>query len=282
MPPLLRDGIYLEDHRPVRSQFRVGRRDPVRPVIVVHTAESGTTRAGADPRAEAVAGFIRNRTDAGSYHLIGDADSIIRLVRFENECYGDRTGSNRWAIHISLAMNAADWSSLPAARRAELVETAAEMARIAAGWLELVAGVGRPEPRLLSKAESDRADASGFISHARRDPGRREDPGPGFPWNDFFRSYSNGGSTVPVSIDPSDPAQPRMSWEELQQRLADAGFYTGAIDGDPWKQTRAAVIAALGPRPVPPIDPDLLAGAEAATDLRRSLERLLGLPGPTS
>ena len=192
----VRDGIYLEDNPPNRSQFRVGRREPVKPVIVVHTAESGTDLSGPDPKAEAVANFIRTRTTAGSYHLIGDADSIIQLIRFDNEAFQDRTGSNRWAIGISLAMNAADWPDLPSARRDQLVSTAGQMAAIAAEWLE-ARGLGPPQPRLLTKTESDRAGASGFISHARRDPTRRTDPGAGFPWTAFFQKYqqflSDGG-----------------------------------------------------------------------------------------
>lgn len=184
----VRDGIYLEDHPPVRSQFRVGRRDPVKPVVVVHTAESGTDRIGADPGAENVARFISIRANAGSYHLIGDADSIIQLVRFDNEAFHDRTGSNRWSVGISLAMDAADWPSLGATRRAQLVTTAGQMAAIAATWMRSL-GLQPPEPRLLTRVESDRFDASGFISHARRDPTRRTDPGAGFPWTDFFRSY---------------------------------------------------------------------------------------------
>ncbi len=192
----VRDGIYLEDNPPARSQFRVGRRDPVKSVIVVHTAESGTDRSGADAKAEGVASFIQRRSDAGSYHLLGDADSIIQLIRFDNEAFHDRTGSNRWAIGISLAMNAADWPSLTSSRRNEFVVTAGQMAAIAAVWLR-DRGLDLPQPRLLTKAESDRLDASGFISHARRDPSRRTDPGPAFPWSSFFAAYqealSNGG-----------------------------------------------------------------------------------------
>lgn len=192
----VRDGIYLEDNPPARSQFRVGRRDPVKSVIVVHTAESGTDRAGADTKAEGVASFIQRRADAGSYHLIGDSDSIIQLIRFDNEAFHDRTGSNRWSIGISLAMNAADWSGLTASRRDELVTTAGQMAAIAARWMR-DRNLALPEPRLLTRTESDRAGASGFISHARRDPGRRTDPGAAFPWTDFFQKYqqalSDGG-----------------------------------------------------------------------------------------
>lgn len=196
----VRSGVYLEDNPPRRSQFRVGRRQPVRSVIVVHTAESGTDRVGADPRAENVSRFIRDRTDAGSYHLVGDADSIVQLVRFENEAFQDGTGSNPWAIGISLAMNAGDWPGLDVARRTQFADTAAQMAAIAARWLG-DRGLDIPEARQLTKTESDRLDASGFISHARRDPARRTDPGAGFPWTQFFQLYqqylSNG------SLDPS-------------------------------------------------------------------------------
>lgn len=186
----VREGIYLEDNPPARSQFRVGRRSPVKPVIVVHTAESGTDRSGADPKAENVADFIRDRSSAGSYHLLGDADSIIQLVRFENEAFQDGTGSNRWAVGISLAMNATDWPSLTSARRTELTDTAAQMAFIAAQWFQS-RGLAFPEARLLTKVESDGSSASGFISHARRDPTRRSDPGAAFPWFDFFRRYQD-------------------------------------------------------------------------------------------
>ena len=190
------DGIFLEDNPPARSQFRVGRRAPVKPVIVVHTAESGTDTSGPDPKAENVSRFIASRSTAGSYHLVGDADSIIQLVRFENEAFQDATGSNRWAVGISLAMNAADWSQLESARRDEFVTTAAQMAYLAAKWMKDV-GLPFPESRLLTKIESDRANANGFISHARRDPARRTDPGRDFPWTDFFRRYqqilSDGG-----------------------------------------------------------------------------------------
>ena len=192
----VRDGIHLDAHPPARSQFRVARRDPVKSVIVVHTAESGTDRSGPDPKAEGVASFIRGRSTAGSYHLIGDRDSIIQLIRFDNEAFHDRTGSNRWSIGISLAMDAADWPGLPSGPRAELVKTAGQMAAIAARWMR-ERNLAFPEPRLLTKAQSDEPDASGFISHARRDPTRRSDPGPGFPWTEFFQSYqqalSDGG-----------------------------------------------------------------------------------------
>lgn len=225
---IVRSGIFLEQNRPARSQFRVGRRDPVKPVIVVHTAESGTDRAGADTKAEGVANFIRNRTGPGSYHLIGDADSIIQMIRFENEAFHDGTGSNRWAISISLAMNAADWPTLTSTRRRELTETAAQMAVIAAQWLDS-RGLAMPAPRRLTKTQSDRSDASGFISHARRDPTRRTDPGVGFPWTEFFRVYQQL-----LSDDGLEPPRDSLI-RELQ------GLVGTAADGVVGPQTIAAL-----------------------------------------
>ncbi len=241
----VRPGVFLEQNPPARSQWREGRRDPVKSVIEVHTAQSGTDRQGPDEKAEAVAGFISRRSSAGSYHLVGDADSIIQLVRFENEAFHDRTGSNRWSIAISLAMNAADWPTLTPTRRAELVDTAGQMAAIAAEWL-IEQGLSVPAARLLTKAESDRPDASGFISHARRDPARRSDPGDHFPWDDFFAAYqrhlngtSAGQKGTPVSDDLT-----KLSLSELTERLQRLALAHGAdlgrwgADGD-WGPTTA-------------------------------------------
>lgn len=235
-------GIYLEENRPARSQFRAKRRSPIRSVIVVHTAESGTDFVGVDQKAENVARFIRDRKDPGSYHLIGDADSIIQLVRFDAEAYQDGTGSNRWAIGISLAVNAADWPKMTAARRLQFVDTAAQMAAIAARWLQSQ-GLPAPHAVQLSRADSDRPDACGFISHGRRDPTRRSDPGPGFPWDRFFeryRAYLNqtGGLTVAdltaLETQTMDLQRLLISWGV---DLGESGPNDDGVDGDPGEVT---------------------------------------------
>lgn len=181
-------GIFLEDNPPKQTQFR-SRRASNKPVIVVHTAEAGSKAGPPDKRAENVAEFVRTRGNYGSYHLIGDTDSIIQLVKFENAAYHDGTGSNDWSIGISLGMNAADWPSLDSATRNQLVRVAAQMAAKAANWMVSTKGLQAPVPVLLTKAQSDTANASGFISHARRDPARRSDPGADFPWEQFFEEY---------------------------------------------------------------------------------------------
>ncbi len=187
----IRPGIYLEDNPPARrkGQFRKGRRGPLKPVVVVHTAQSGTDTAGVDTRAESVARFIQRRQDAGSYHILGDRDSIIRMVRIDNEAYGDGTGSNRWAIHIGLAMNAEDWGVISDLIADEFIESAATMALLAAEACH-DRGLPIPAARLLTKAESGQADACGFIGHGHRDPSRRSDPGVDFPWDRVFGRYA--------------------------------------------------------------------------------------------
>ena len=249
----IRPGIYLEENPPARrkGQFRLGRRDPLKPVVVVHTAQSGTDTRGADTKAEAVAGFIQRRQDAGSYHILGDRDSIIRLVRIANEAYGDGTGSNRWAIHISLAMDAGDWDklALDSVPWVEYVESAATMALLAAMACH-DRGLRIPAARLLTKAESDRADACGFISHGRRDPARRSDPGAGFPWGRFFARYAalcvaeglpdpsttNNGETVVRDFNPSVTRFIQQQWNETHPKETPL-----VVDGDWGPATDAAV-----------------------------------------
>ncbi len=231
----VRPGFYLEDHPPkrARGQFRVGRRAKVKPVIVVHTAESGTDLEGPDLKAENVARFIRTRSNAGSYHLIGDADSIIQLVDFGNEAYGDGTGSNPWAIHISLAMNAADWPTLTPARRDEFIDSAARMAMIAGDWL-ITQGLERPAAQWLTKAESDMTNATGFISHARRDPTRRSDPGKHFPWPEFLIRYKQLMDAVTHN---------ETDIRAAQTMLTDLGYDPGPVDGIIGPRTTSAAIA---------------------------------------
>lgn len=259
MTATVRPGIYLEDHPPARRQYLVGRRRPgIRPVIVVHTAESGTDQTGPDPKAEGVADYIRTRSTAGSYHLIGDVDSIIQLIRFENEAAHDGTGSNRWAISISLAMNAADWPVLPEPRRLALLDTAGLMAAIGARWF-IDQGHEPPRSVLLSKSESDRADANGFISHARRDPTRRSDPGRDFPWHLFFDRYQHHlGRTTDM---PDRTEQIKTA----QRAIAEAGYATAWFDdSDPTRRVEPGYAIEVDDYADGDFGPTTLADLEAA------------------
>lgn len=202
--PQRRQGIYLEQNPPNRPQFRVGRRDPgIRPVITVHTTESRLAPAAN------VAKFIANRDTPGSYHLVGDPAQIIQLVRFENEAFHDGTGSNRWSIGIALAMDANEWETLPkdSPRRRGLINVAAHMALDAAQWLTRQ-GLQPPAPIHLEKRASELTTATGFISHARRDPTRRSDPGEHFPWTEFLDTYADLLSLEAPTLPPPQLRKP--------------------------------------------------------------------------
>lgn len=180
---------YLDDHpNPNLAQQRA-RRDRPSGLIVVHTAESALDVIGDDAGAEGVARFISTRSDYGSYHRVADSDSVVDVARFEMTVYGDATGSNDFAIHLSFACHASDWPGMSAERRDAFLRNGAAAAREAAAWLERVHGITVPAER-VTRAESDQR-RPGFISHAERDPARRTDPGPAFPWDRFLTLYSN-------------------------------------------------------------------------------------------
>jgi hypothetical protein len=178
---------YLEDNPPRVRQYREPRRAPVSGVIVMHTAESALDQIGADEGAENVARFIEQRTDPGSYHTLVDTDSRVRLVPFTAEAYGDRTGSNPHAVHISFACKAAGWARMTPWRRAKMIEKGAAAAVQAAKWIEQTEGVTVPARR-ITRAQSELREP-GFIPHGDRDPERRTDPGKDFPWDAFLRAY---------------------------------------------------------------------------------------------
>lgn len=178
---------FLEEHPPRVRQFRRPRRAEPSGVIVVHTAESVLDQTGGDEGAEGVARFIVTRTDFGSYHSIVDTDSIVRLVPFDAEAYGDGTGSNTHAIHISFACKAAGWAGMNEWRRAAMIRQGAAATADAAAWLKIVHGVSVP-PLRINRLQSEQR-VPGFISHAERDPSRRSDPGQAFPWAAFLAEY---------------------------------------------------------------------------------------------
>lgn len=178
---------YLVDHPPARRQYRQRYARPTG-LIVVHTAESAPDTVGPDDGTTNVAEFIRRRSDPGSYHWLADSDSRLQLVPHDQAAYGDGTGSNEFAIHISVATQAHRWPTLPQEWRDGAIAQLAAAARDAAGWLERTHGITVPARR-VTRAQSDQG-AAGFISHGERDPGRRTDPGPAFPWDRFLTLYA--------------------------------------------------------------------------------------------
>lgn len=178
---------YLIDNPPKVNQFRRPRRAKPSGLIVVHTAESILDQIGEDSGAEDVARFIEGRSDFGSYHRLADSDSVVRLIPFDAEAYGDGTGSNPFAIHVSFACKAAGWAGMTSEKRYAMIHQGAMAAAEAATWLHKTHGVMVPAIR-ISRADSERR-LPGFISHAERDPARRSDPGADFPWDEFLAKF---------------------------------------------------------------------------------------------
>lgn len=192
---------WLEHNRPVRSQFRRGRRQKLRPIVVVHTAENPWPNSNALN----VANFIRTRTDPGSYHRLVDASRIIPLVDLDNEAFQDGTGSNPWAMGLSAACRTVDWTRMDTATLLAFVNNLAHAAAEMNAH-SIRRGAGCIQGRRISKAQSD-AGVSGFVTHGDRDPRRRTDPGVNFPWNSFLARYNQLTSqNPPSSTPPSKPA----------------------------------------------------------------------------
>ena len=186
--------FYLIDNPPHVRQFRERGTTPSG-VIVFHTAESTPDWVGDDAGAEAVARFIQTRTTFGSYHVLCDSDSILPLVPPHMQAYGDGTGSNPHAYHVSAATQAAKWAQAPQEWREETARNMGAAAARYAKWLKIEHGIDVPSRR-VTKAESD-ARKPGFIAHGTRDPERRTDPGPDFPWDLAFEAFDEALTPPP-------------------------------------------------------------------------------------
>lgn len=206
---------YLEDHPPARSQYRQPRRARLTGAIVLHDAENATDLDGADTGAEAVARFISTRTDAaGSYHTVVDRDSIVRLVPYDWEAFGEGTGGNPWALHLSLAYGS---KRMPTeVWWAGAIRNAVIEARAMAAHVKNATGITIPARRIT--AAEYRAGSPGFIPHADLDPRRRTDP-VGFPWDPFLSLYANGDATM-----PAENPYPAATHEALDLLAEHAGY----------------------------------------------------------
>jgi hypothetical protein len=218
--------VYLETHPPARSQYRAKRRQPPSGGIVVHSAECAADLDGPDTAAESVAAFIARRRDPASYHSVVDSDSVCRVGRYEWEMFHEGTGGNPYSLGLSFACHAAAWPQLTAAGWADkAIRNGAREAAAMAVWVKATTGVVVPARRIT--AVQYRAKKPGFISHAELDPGRRSDPGAGFPWDKFLANYkliADRALAAPLPPGVEMPSPATGTWS-----LCDAGTVRATV-----------------------------------------------------
>lgn len=207
---------YLREHPPIRSQYRSPRRAPLRGVILLHTSESVMDSVGPDTGAENVARFIRDRDTPGSYHDLGDSDSSINLVDYDDEAYHDATGLNPSTTSVSFACRTTDWARMSPERRHRFLDQGARRAAVQARHQHKRTGkVVRPVR--LTKARV-LAGERGFLYHGDSDPGRRSDPGTTsaapFPWTEFVELYRHHAADL-LGGAPSKPTPPPAPKDSL-------------------------------------------------------------------
>lgn len=175
---------YFERHRQRYTQWQRKRRNGFSavPQVVVHTYEAPAGRS-----AEAGARYLLTRATPGSYHWLADAlGDSLHLAPWSAETW-HCVPSNNWSVGISMMAHAAGWSKLTETQRDNLVNGAALGAHRFSRWC-VAQGLGPVPARRITRAQAMRREA-GFISHGEMDPGRRSDPGAGFPWSQFFAEF---------------------------------------------------------------------------------------------
>lgn len=230
---------YLRAHKPAIRQFRSPRRATVSGVIAVHTAENTPDFVAFDGGAEAVTSFIVGRTTHGSYHDLVDSDSAVHLVDWSDEAFHDGTGTNPHSLSISIATRADVWPWAPADWRAGAIEQAAKAAARQARWVKATTGIVVPARRIT--AAQARSRVPGFVTHAELDPGRRSDPGAGFPWEAFLTRFAQLTEAAPqedlfmLDTHEARDAYVRNTYRKLRGKDgtdAEVGFWVWVIAAD--------------------------------------------------
>jgi len=227
--------VYLALHPPATSQYKPNRGRNPTGAIVLHTAENTPDFDPPDDGAEKVAHWIATRPDPGSYHSAVDSDGIERIGEYGWLMYGESTGGNAWALHLAAACRAQDWATDTMWVHNTVWNLAAE-ARAMAAWCKAVYGIGIPARRIT--ATDYRAGQPGFVAHADLDPGRRSDPGTGFPWAEFLSFYSQGDTPMPTADPYVEAMQKTLNAAGVQPQLT--------IDGLAGPKTVKALADVLG------------------------------------
>lgn len=166
-------------------------------VIGVHTSEAITDFEGVDNNAENNAAFLGRRSDYGSYHTTGDADSQLDLIHPRYAAWADTT-NNAHAMSVSGCLQASRWREMTPERAAAVVRNMA----LAAARMVLTAVrdgyLAAPTPAVrISATEAISGSRAGFYGHGETNPGTRYDPGTHFDWDLFLATYAAAvGGTI--------------------------------------------------------------------------------------
>lgn len=242
---------WLDDN-PNRTlnQQRIGRREAVSGVFVVHSAENTPDHVAFDGGAESVRDYIGRRDSYGSYHFLADSDSRPQLVEWWNEAFHDATDRGNWhEVGGSIATRADVLPLAPKAWRDNAIDNLARGFADAARWLKGERGIVVPARR-ITREESQRR-VPGFIAHGSRDPGRRSDPGfdqnPEL-WDQFLDRYRfhaadvlGTRSTPTTTPDQEDDMTPedRKLLTDIAKQVAETRFVVA--------QLQQEVVAGIGP-----------------------------------
>lgn len=234
-------GVYLEDHEPNRRQFYTGRNKPVTGCVVLHTTENGIGTPFLN-----VADFIQRRTTPGSYHTLSDANGWGQIGRFEWTMFSV-VSHNSYTLNHSFTIRASEWDKLTFNATESVLSHGVDAIAAMNRWLISERGISIPAVRI--SAEEAVAGRAGFTTHAELEtfngnPGRRSDPGAGFPWDRFLETYSlvSGADSPP----PAPPAVgPDKDVTALQGRLNHLGASL-RVDGVFGPKTLAATEKHLG------------------------------------
>lgn len=173
--------------------------------IVLHTAENNPSSNSA-----VAIGQYFSRTDRqASYHTVVDSSQALRLLPWGYTAFHVR-GANSWTLGLSFATRASLWGNAPGWDNQAIEHGAKEAATMCKAY-------GIPV-RLISAADARRG-VKGFTTHGAMDPGRRSDPGAGFPMQKFLdrvRYYLTGATGPGPDLEEESET---MKFDEKSERV---------------------------------------------------------------